>query len=55
MLVVRRIYVTYHLKLLAEQREAAERAHRVYAERCPVYRTIHQCVDTTSSLEMEEL
>jgi uncharacterized OsmC-like protein len=54
-LVVRRIHVTYQLKLLAEQREAAERAHRVYAERCPVYRTIHRCVEITSSLEMEEL
>ncbi len=55
MLVVRRIHVTYHLRLRPEQREAAERAHRVHADRCPVYRTIHQCVETTTSLEMEDL
>lgn len=55
MLVVRRIHVTYQLRLSAEQRAAAERAHRVHAERCPVYRTIRHCVETTTSLQMEDL
>jgi uncharacterized OsmC-like protein len=54
-LVVRRIHVTYHLRLHAEQREAAERAHSVHADSCPVYRTIRNCVETTTSLEMEEV
>jgi len=54
-LVVRRIHVTYHLKLEPEQRDAAERAHQVHAEYCPVARTIRDCVDITTRLEMEDL
>lgn len=59
-LVVKRIHVTYHLKLsadngdLAEQRELAERTHGFHAEYCPVARTIRDCVDITTSLEFEE-
>lgn len=54
-LVVRRIHVTYHLRLDPAKRELAERAHRVHAEFCPVARTIRNCVDITTSLEMEDL
>ncbi len=55
MLVVRRIHVTYDLRLRPEQRAAAERAHAVHADRCPVYRTIRGCIETTTSLQMEDL
>ncbi len=55
MLVVRRIHVTYQLRLRQEQREVAERVHGFHADACPVYRTIRGCVDTTTSLEMEDL
>lgn len=55
MLVVRRIHVTYTLRLQADQREAAQRAHGVHADSCPVYRTIRDCVAVTTSLEMEEV
>jgi uncharacterized OsmC-like protein len=54
-LVVRRIHVTYDLRLRPEQRAAAERAHAVHADRCPVYRTIRGCIETTTSLQMEDL
>lgn len=54
-LVVRRIHVTYQLKLDPQKREAAERAHRVHAEFCPVARTIRDCIEITTSLEMEDL
>jgi uncharacterized OsmC-like protein len=54
-LVVRRIHVTYHLRLHPEQRAAAERAHTIHADTCPVFRTIHRCVDITTSLEMEDI
>ncbi len=54
-LVVRRIHVTYHLRLRPEQREVAERVHGVHADACPVYRTIRGCVDTTTSLTMDEI
>lgn len=55
MLVVRRIHVTYRLRLHPEQRAAAERAHTIHADNCPVYRTIRSCVDITTSLEMEDI
>ncbi|MBA2454303.1 MAG: OsmC family protein [Chloroflexia bacterium] len=54
-LVVRRIHVTYRLRLERERRSAAERAHAVHHDACPVYRTIKQCVAITTSLEMDDL
>jgi uncharacterized OsmC-like protein len=54
-LVVRRIHVTSQLKLDPQKREVAERAHKVHAEFCPVARTIRDCVEITTSLEMEDL
>jgi organic hydroperoxide reductase OsmC/OhrA len=53
-LVVRRIRVTYHLKLSPEQRDTAERVHKFHADFCPVARTIRDCVQITTSIEMEE-
>lgn len=54
-LVVKRIHVTYHLKAEAGKRAAAERAHDLHAENCPVARTIDGCVAITTSLEYEAL
>jgi len=53
--VVRRIHVRYRLRLRPEQRAAAERAHDVHADHCPVYRTIGGCVDITTSLDLEDV
>jgi organic hydroperoxide reductase OsmC/OhrA len=53
-LVIRRIHVTYHLKVAPDQRETAERVHGFHADFCPVARTIRGCVDVTTSLEMED-
>ena len=52
---MRRIHVTYQLRLQREQRAAAERAYSVHADNCPVYRTIRGCVDISTSLEMEDV
>lgn len=54
MLVIRRISVQYHLRAQAAQREAAERAHAVHHGKCPVYRTIHRCVEVSTELVFEE-
>ena len=53
MLVIKRIHVRYHLKLRAEQREAAERAHGAHQSRCPVARTLHGAVAITTELDLE--
>ena len=54
-LVIRRIHVTYHLKLAPEQRKTAERVHSFHADFCPVARSIRDCIDITTSLEMEDI
>jgi uncharacterized OsmC-like protein len=38
-----------------EKREAAERAHRIHADYCPVARTIKGCVDISTNLVIEEI
>jgi uncharacterized OsmC-like protein len=53
-LVIKRIHVTYHLKLDPGKREAAERAHEIHADYCPVARTIRDCVEVTTELLMED-
>ena len=51
-LVVRAIHVDYHLKLNPALRAAAERAHGVHADRCPVARTLRGCVRITTTLHL---
>jgi len=51
-LVIKRIHVTYHLKLDPAQRETAERAHALHVDFCPVARTIRDCVAITTELHM---
>jgi uncharacterized OsmC-like protein len=52
--VVRRIRVGYTLRLAQGHREAAERVHGFHQQRCPVARTLRNCVDITTSLRMED-
>ena len=35
-------------------KEKAERAHEIHADFCPVARTIRDCVEITTSLELVE-
>lgn len=53
-LIVKRIFVTYHLKAAAEHRATIERVHGFHANFCPVARTIGNCVEITTSVEIEE-
>lgn len=52
--MIRRIHVRYHLKLDPANREVAERVHGFHADYCPVARTIGDCIDISTSLEMED-
>ncbi len=54
-MVIKRIHVTYHLKLNPEQRETAQRVLEFHADKCPVARTIKGCVDISTELKMEEI
>jgi uncharacterized OsmC-like protein len=53
-LIVRRIHVTYHLKVAPDQREVATRVHGFHADYCPVARSIGGSIEITTSLELEE-
>jgi len=48
-LVIRRIHVTMRLEALEEVRETVERVHGLYPMRCPLYRTLHNAIQLTSS------
>jgi len=52
-LVIRRIHVTYRLKADEECRETVERVHEMHRMRCPVYRTLHGCIDITTEYVLE--
>jgi hypothetical protein len=36
-----------------EKFETVERVHRLYAMRCPLYRTLHNAIQLTSSFTLE--
>jgi uncharacterized OsmC-like protein len=53
-LVLRRVHVTFTLKgVAADKVEAAQRAHLVFKERCPVYRSLYRVIDITTELSFE--
>ena len=49
-LVVRRIHVNYQLRAAGADQEAINRAFELHPMRCPVYRTLHKCIDITTEL-----
>ena len=57
-LVIKRVHITYHLKveagLLAEKRDAIQRAFDLHPDACPVYRSISGCIDITKDLKIIE-
>jgi len=54
-LVLKRIQVRYTLKVDSEKREAAERAHAVHQENCPVARSLKGAIAITTELRLETL
>jgi len=54
-MVIKRIHVTYHLKLKPEQRETAVKVHDFHADYCPVARTMKGCVEISTELNMEDI
>ena len=51
-LVIRRIHVSMRLRAREDIRETVERVHAVYAMRCPLYRTLHNAIQLTSSFDL---
>ena len=51
-LVIRRIHVAVRLVASEDARETVDRVHLMYAMRCPLYRTLHQAIELTSSVAL---
>jgi uncharacterized OsmC-like protein len=51
-LIIRRIHVAMRLIAPEEARATVERVHGIYAMRCPLYRTLHNTIQLTSSFEL---
>jgi uncharacterized OsmC-like protein len=51
-LVIRRIHVAMELAAPEQAREIVERVHGLYAMRCPLYRTLHNTIELTSSFTL---
>ena len=52
-LIIRRIHVAMHVTAPASARETIERVHGLYAMHCPLYRTLHNAIQLTSSYTLE--
>jgi uncharacterized OsmC-like protein len=51
-LVICRIHVAMRLVAPKDAKETVDRAHGIYAMRCPLYRTLHNAIQLTSSVEL---
>jgi uncharacterized OsmC-like protein len=51
-LVIRRIHVAMRLAAPDDVRATVDRVHGVYAMRCPLYRTLHDAIALSSSVEL---
>lgn len=54
-LVIKRIHVTYNLKVAQEHRDTVQRVHGYHAQYCPVARSIEGSIEISTSLVMEDL
>lgn len=50
-LVIRRIHVAMRLAAPETARATVERVHGIYPMNCPLYRTLHNTIQLTSSVE----
>ncbi len=51
-LLIRRVHVTFLLRASEELRETVNRVHGVYANRCPLFRSLRSAFEITSAWEL---
>jgi uncharacterized OsmC-like protein len=54
-LVIKRIHVRLKLKADESHREAANRVHGFFADKCPVYRSLYKAIVITTELDFQPL
>ena len=52
-LVIRRIHLRLRLKTEETNRETATRVHGIFADKCPVYRSLKAAITMTTDLILE--
>lgn len=50
-LVIRRIHVKYALKAAGADPAVVQRAFEMHPMRCPVYKTLHRCIEITTEVQ----
>ena len=50
--MIRRIHVAFTVRAPETVRETIERVHGFFANKCPVYRSLHTAIQITSSYEL---
>lgn len=51
-LVIRRVHVHFLLDGAGQARETVERVHGIFADKCPVYKTLRPAFEITSDFEL---
>lgn len=51
-LVIRRVHVHFLLEGAEQARETVERVHGIYANKCPVYKTLRPAFEISSDFEL---
>jgi len=51
-LVIRRIFVHHRLAAPEDVRNVVEDVHQAYPMKCPLYRTLHRCIEFNISYEL---
>ncbi len=51
-LVVRRIRVHHRLAVPPEAGDVVREVHQNYKMQCPLYRTLHRCIDISTTYEL---
>jgi len=52
-LVIRRIHIAFTLRAPEDVRQTVERVHGVFADKCPLFRTLHNAIQVTSSYVLQ--
>ncbi len=52
---ITKIRLRYEVRIPSDAKEKAERALAVYAEKCPAYQSVKNCIDVSWTAQMEEI
>ncbi len=52
-LKITKIRLRYEIKIPSEVREKAERALAVYADKCPAYQSVKNCIEVSWDAQMQ--